>query len=1029
MKKIYLLICAALSCAIINAQTPVSVIGKIEKKSSKQPVAEQQTTANKKPIKCGYDLVMQTAKAKGFDNARFEAELQTLIQKRLSNQARFTGPVTIPVIFHVLHRTGQAVSTTSPNLAASQLQAQINQLNIDFGNTAGSAYGVASDAQIRFCLALVDTLGRPLAEPGIERINAQTKGWSNTNTQSDAALYNYFEGTIKPATIWNPKNYMNVWVAAMDASGLYGYAAFPSFSTLQGLDNDETSTTSGLVLNWQSVGSVASPGTDVYGVNLGRTASHELGHFFGLRHIWGDATCGDDYCADTPPQNEETSFICPTGNLPNNCTPAANKMYQNYMDYTLDACLNTFTLNQAQRMQTVMDNSPNRRELVNSKACVARPANAIIFDKAEFIVRELSSSTSCPAGTNYIFKITPSVSANGNATVTFTTSGTAVQGKDFSISPASINFVNGDAASQTVTVTIYDNGEVDGTKTLNLGYTISGSGVVAGPEKQSVNITILDNDFVSTIDNTTQTVTILSENFDASTNFPTGWSTESFVDATPGNVYVVGANHGLGTTGNAVYPTNNTSTKPNTYTNSITSDSYVFTPLIDASGLTNINLQFKWRCRGESGYDRGFLGYVMEGKSPTVENVNFFSGTYGLQYTTTQTANLNLPSSFNGQKFYLVFNWFNDYVDGNNPGFTFDDVVVTGKTSLIATSTDADTTFSHYSGKTITYTSFNASGNRIIAKVVNPSQDLGCVTASVLYSGNGKAALVTPSGTFDRSQKVIKLTPASANTTASYQVTLYYTTAELAAWGADVANLKMLKVQDGIDIFGTGINTGNAVIATPTVDDQRATKGYVAFTATFTNGFSQFMMASPLVSLPVNLISFEAKGIQKSIALKWITSQEKNNKGFAIERSTNATEFRQIGWVNGKGDANTESVYSYIDNFVQPGITYYYRLRQTDFDGKEKLTAVREAKINASEIKVSLSPNPAKHSVNLFVSGTDAKADVTIMNIQGQALRSYKQINASASATALNIGGLPAGTYIVNIVLPNEIRREKLIIQ
>src|SRR5690606_1118184 len=105
----------------------------------------------------------------------------------------------------------------------------------------------------------------------------------------------------------------------------------------------------------------------------GRTLTHEVGHWLGLRHTWGDGplsgSCGvDDFCADTP-NTRDPNFGCPTIN---SCfeVPAINDMVENYMDYTDDTCMHTFTANQAARITAVMNNSPRRMELASSTKCL-----------------------------------------------------------------------------------------------------------------------------------------------------------------------------------------------------------------------------------------------------------------------------------------------------------------------------------------------------------------------------------------------------------------------------------------------------------------------------------------------------------------------------------------------------------------------------------------------------------------------------------------------------------------------------------
>jgi len=271
--------------------------------------------------------------------------------------------LTVPIIFHIIHN-GEAVGSGT-NIAATFVNAQLVQLNNDFRKILGtSGYNtnpVGADTELQFCAALVDPNGNVLAEPGINRINRNTQGWS-APPYSDT----YIDATIKPQSIWDPTDYVNVWVMSL-GGGLLGYAQFPNMSGVGGLPSDNgPAETDGVVVLYNSVGSstVPFPGASPY--DLGRTLTHELGHFFGLLHTFqGGCGANNDFCDDTP-KVASPSFGCPTGRT--TCSGSV-AMIENYMDYSDDACMNIFTIDQKARIQAVMANSPRRMELTNSTAC------------------------------------------------------------------------------------------------------------------------------------------------------------------------------------------------------------------------------------------------------------------------------------------------------------------------------------------------------------------------------------------------------------------------------------------------------------------------------------------------------------------------------------------------------------------------------------------------------------------------------------------------------------------------------------
>jgi len=276
--------------------------------------------------------------------------------------------ITLPIIFHIIHN-GETTGAT-PNIDAQYINAQLQQLNQDFANLSGSTQNVAADTKVQFCLAQIDPSGNCLAEAGINRINRNNLSF--TAPPYDQA---YFESQIKPATQWNPNQYYNVWTAEL-VTGLFGFAQLPEAASLAGVQSGNGSAaTDGTVVQYQKIGSKTLPFSSGAPYNMGRTLTHETGHWLGLIHIWGDGPCGiDDFCQDTPRQSF-SSAGCPSG--VDSCpSDPGNDMYENYMDYSNDICMNTFTADQANRISVVMDaqeGSPRRAILANSNMCGCAP--------------------------------------------------------------------------------------------------------------------------------------------------------------------------------------------------------------------------------------------------------------------------------------------------------------------------------------------------------------------------------------------------------------------------------------------------------------------------------------------------------------------------------------------------------------------------------------------------------------------------------------------------------------------------------
>ncbi|MES2680566.1 MAG: T9SS type A sorting domain-containing protein [Bacteroidota bacterium] len=310
-----------------------------------------------------------------------------------------TANFNIPVIVHVIHG-GQNIGTY-PNLTQTQINSQITVLNNDFagvglnsGNLAATGFSTvgAADCSISFCLAQLDESGNTLTEWGIDRVNYNTFNFTNPGTiTSLSSFQNYMDGTIKPATIWDPTRYFNIWVCDMNSNiNLLGYATFPTGTGLTGISGTGNANNDGIVVYSRSFGNT---GMVTAPYHRGRTVTHEIGHWLGLRHITGDAQCGNDFCADTPPQ-KNLNFGCPNYpanvNAPNTCGSQFGDMFMNFMDYCDDACLYMFTPNQSSRMTTAMTNGTYRNQLTASSVtlCNSVSSNAPV---SSFVL----SSTVC----------------------------------------------------------------------------------------------------------------------------------------------------------------------------------------------------------------------------------------------------------------------------------------------------------------------------------------------------------------------------------------------------------------------------------------------------------------------------------------------------------------------------------------------------------------------------------------------------------------------------------------------------------
>lgn len=314
-------------------------------------------------------------------NQQVETYQLNLQQNKVRPQA-----YTIPIIVHIIH-SGQAVGTF-PNIDSAQVRTQLIALNNDFAGTGFGAsnvpavfQSVLANTDIKFCLAVKNPTGGLLAEPGIDRINHQTNNWANPSSQNGTtAIKNLIDNVIKPATIWDPTKYFNIWISDRGSGGLMGYATFPGGTNLSGLAaNFAGSATSDGV--WVYTKAFGTTGNLASGFTKGRVLAHEAGHWLGLRHTWGDGNCLTDFCNDTPPAPHNHGNVanpvhpfhvnqCGAGQSPN------GEMFMNFMDYTSsDHIMCMFTLDQKTRIQTAMSQGTFRALLGTHGLCNVTPSN------------------------------------------------------------------------------------------------------------------------------------------------------------------------------------------------------------------------------------------------------------------------------------------------------------------------------------------------------------------------------------------------------------------------------------------------------------------------------------------------------------------------------------------------------------------------------------------------------------------------------------------------------------------------------
>lgn len=604
-----------------------------------------------------------------------------------------------------------------------------------------------------------------------------------------------------------------------------------------------------------------------------------------------------------------------------------------------------------------------------------------------------NASVDCQNYRDYSVTMQTSSAPVGDVIITPSLSGTATEGMDYTFSPSSITFANGNASNQSFNLRIFDDAEVEANEDIVINYSISGTNnAVRASSNQTYTFTIENDDATPS---TPTSVTLLNEDWSSGDFATNGWTAN-------------GSNIELNGTSFLLF---NWEPRVTNYEQTLTS------AILDASALENITLDYallfdnfdnNTECGVEVQYKK-----VSDASWTSLENFSntAISGDTTLLYTRNDQA-----LSVDNSQFQIRFRFYGG--DSYSiDAIAIDNIIISGEDATeVANSIVSKVA---YLGPNQTVNFYSPSGD-IMATIENlSSHDYGCTTVEIDRTGTAGTAFFNTAATAKVTDKTFKVTPTNNNASGSYRIKLYYTEAEISGWetatGNSRNNLTLLKSPEAI-ANGT---TVDALYGTNPSLGILNTDHYIQ--AEFSNGFSGFGgsisgTGGPLdaTPLPVSLLSFQAQRQDaQRVELTWQTAQEINNKGFEIEVSKDGIDYHSVGFVEGVGNSASLQEYRYIS--LQESLAYY-RLKQIDFDDNFVYSQVRFVGKALGGEAVAVYPNPFSQNEQLILASDLANFNLQLSDAKGlllwQAAGSPQELEAALNR---RVSQLASGIYILKI--------------
>jgi hypothetical protein len=976
---------------------------------------------------CAFDKIHKDLLQKDPEYARRIELNKNAIQKFIDAHpqkkgiaARPNASYTIPVVVHVMH-TGGAVGTIY-NPTDAQINGAITYLNQVFagtypGMTAPVEGGGVVDLEIQFALAQrTPACG---ATNGINRVDASSLPNYVANGVNAMNSTGCPDLTLKNFARWNPSDYYNIWIVnkidgADGTSGQFiaGYAYFPGApSTLDGTVMLATQMITGQ-----------------------KTLPHEVGHALNLYHPFegsanssqcppaGPCASTGDLVCDTDPialnfNGTTYSFACRTG--ANGCAAPNNytiNTESNFMSYT--NCYTLFTNGQKARVQAAMSLA-SRASLVAPGNLALTPCGTNInFTQATATRTEDNTGTvsGCRRYRDYTYQMSIGAAPSANATATLTYSGTGVRGVDYDVttngnfaSPSDVlTFNAGSTAAQSFTVRVYDDADVEAGETAILDFTVNNGGgdAAEGTTTPTFTITLSDND-QAPLGSSSGTYAIgVSSGTITQTPFDARQQSQRAQFIYRANeLSAAGVNAG-DITSLQLFVQSKVSTRP--FTNlSVKMAHTNLNYLVDGSasvvgGMTTVystasyttiagwnpfslSTPFIWNGVNNLAIEICFDNITADAGNAADAIRTFTDGGAAGQGSTVYQNGINCAT---------VFSMLSYFGSGRKPIIQLGNNVVGTTIESVATSN----TSLHIAQGSNDY--FYSNNGRLLMRLTGSNASLGCVSSVLEEAGN---PWVNYQGG-QRSAKVFAITPTTNGSSTNYTISLYFNNAEL-----DGKNPATLRIAKTTAASAASSNPGNTLLITPTVTTLGS--GTTVFTGNFT-GFSRFFLVDAGVALAAELTAFNGKvTTDQNSSLSWTTSSENDNSHFDVEVSKDGINFVVLSSVASKGNATTTQNYEYLHVNPGPG-TSYYRLKQTDIDGKYTYSKIITLTINNTLVRSSVYPVPAKNIITVNFGSIVTKGDIKIFSTDMKLIK-LETINGLSVKKDINISGLPSGVYVI----------------